>query len=53
MTRELGYVDSQLLKDMAGWEIDSVMVRSVGSATGNKFANWGANIMIVFKKGEV
>jgi hypothetical protein len=52
LTKELGYIDSQLLKDMAGWTIDAVMVRSVGSATGNKFSNWGANIMIVFKKEE-
>jgi hypothetical protein len=52
MKRELGYVDSQLLKDMIGFEVDTVMVRSIGSATGNRFANWGANIMIVFRKKE-
>ena len=50
LTKELGYIDSQMLKDMVGFKVDAVMVRSVGSATGNKFANWGANIMIVFKR---
>jgi len=53
-TKELGYLDSLLMKEMIerGFGVDSVMVRSIGSATGNKASNWGANIMIVFKKEE-
>jgi hypothetical protein len=45
-TKMLGYVDAALLQDMKDYTMDQVMVRSVGE----KFNNYGANIMIVFKK---
>ena len=45
-TKELGHVDSQLLKDMVGYTIIDVMVRSVGA----KHDTFGANIAIVFQK---
>lgn len=48
--KELGYVDAELLKEMADYFIDAVFVRSIGKASVGNRETYGANIAIVFKK---
>lgn len=50
-TKDLGYIDADMLRSMSDYYVEAVMVRSVGCATISKGReNWGANISIIFKK---
>ena len=49
-TKELGYLDAALLKEMIGCTVDSIFVRSVGMAKVGSRETYGANIAIIFKK---